>query len=132
MIKKYRFVILLLVVIFNLPCLAENEFNNTQVTIYNNDLGLIFQEKEIALSKGANTLRIEGVSKRVRPTTVKLSFPKITDQYQLVEQNYLYDLVNTQKIFDKYTGENVVFRLKSDEKISGILMNHEKDHVILS
>jgi len=130
--RDYKGIILSLLLCLYLPCLAENEFNNTQVTIYNNDLGLIFQEKEIALSKGANTLRIEGVSKRVRPTTVKLSFPKIAGQYQLMEQNYLYDLVNTQKIFDKYTGENVVFRLKSDEKITGILMNHEKDHVILS
>jgi len=130
--RDYKEIILSVLFCLYLPCIAGDEFQNTQVTIYNNDLGLIFQEKDFALDKGVNTLRVEGVSMRVRPTTVKISFPKITGKYQLLEQNYLYDLVSTQKIFGKYIGEDVVFRLESGEKISGVLMNHEKDHVILS
>jgi len=128
----YKRIILSLFLLLYLPGFAGDEFKNTQVTIYNDNLGLVYQEKEVVLQRGTNILRIEGVSGQVRPATVKLKLPRISGRYRVAEQNYLYDLVNAHKIFDKYIGENVVFRLESGEKITGTLMNYEKNHVILS
>ena len=129
--RNFKRIILSLLLCLYLPCSAASDFKNTQVTIYNNNLGLVYQEKEMDIVKGENVLKIEGVSKQVQPATVKLNFPKIVGQYQIMEQNYLYDLVNTQKIFDKYTGEDVLFRLESGEKINGTLMNTERNYIIL-
>jgi len=109
-----------------------NDFTNTQVTIYNRDLGLVYQEKSFTLNKGFNTVQIEGVSRRVQAATVKLSFPYISGKYHILEQNYLFDLVSTTKIFSKYTSETITLRLESGETISGTLMKQEDKKVILS
>ncbi|MBN2600868.1 MAG: DUF4139 domain-containing protein [Candidatus Marinimicrobia bacterium] len=130
--KDRKRIVLLLLICLSLPCLATNEFKNTQVTIYNTNLGLVYQEKEIDLVKGRNILKIEGVSRQVQPATVKLKFPKIGGQYQVQEQNFLYDLVSTSKVFSKYIGEKIELRLESGETISGTLMKQESDRVILS
>jgi len=130
--RNCKWIILSLLICLSLPSLATSEFKNTQVTIYNNDLGLVYQEKELLLDKGKNNLQIEGVSRLVQPATVKLNFPKISGQYQILEQNYLYDLVSTGKIFSKYTGEIIELRLESGETISGTLMKQESDKLILS
>ena len=129
--RDYQWIILVLLVSLSMPGIAGNDFKNTRVTIYNNDLGLVYQEKDVFLDKGLNTLRFAGVSKRVQPATVKLSLPKIAARFEINEQNYLYDLVNTKKLFDKYTGERVVFRLDSGETISGELLSSEQDYVVL-
>ena len=109
-----------------------NDFPNTQVTIYNRNLGLVYQEKSFTLNKGSNTVQIEGVSRHVQAATVKLSFPYISGESQILEQNYLFDLVSTSKIFSKYTGETITLRLESGETISGTLMKQEGEKVILS
>ncbi|MCD6440396.1 MAG: DUF4139 domain-containing protein [Candidatus Marinimicrobia bacterium] len=129
--KKYRSVVLLMAVVFYLPCLADNDFKNTQVTIYNNNQGLIYQGKEITLAKGLNTVRIEDISAKLRPATVKLRFPKVRAKVEVLEQNFLYDLVNTWKLFSKYTGENITFRLNTKESISGKLLSADQNHIVV-
>lgn len=131
MLRNHPWILLVILTLLCQPAFTGDDFQNTRLTIYNVNLGLVYQEKELALNKGANTLRIEGVSRQVQPATVKLNFPKISRQVRIEEQNYLYDLVNTDKIFSKYIGEQVTFRLKSGETITGELLSNEREYVIL-
>lgn len=131
MLKSCHWTYLLLLTLLCQPVFAGDDFQNTRLTIYNINLGLVYQENELSLNKGDNILRIEGVSRQVQPATVKLNFPKITQQVRIEEQNYLYDLVSTAKIFSKYIGEQVIFRLESGETITGELLSNERDYVIL-
>ena len=126
-----RFSFLALTVCLLVSIIVANDFSNTQVTIYNKNLGLVCQEKSFILNKGNNTVRIQGVSRQVQPATVKLRFPKIEGRYQVREQNFLYDLVSASKVFSKYIGEKIDLRLKSGEVISGTLMKQEGGKVIM-
>jgi hypothetical protein len=126
-----KIIALLVVVIFCQILLAGGDIKNTQVTIYNDDQGLIYQLREVNFEKGMNIIRIEGVSANVRTATVKIRFPKIRSKVNVQEQNFQYDLVSTEKLFQKYIGENVTFRLTNKEAISGKLLNADRNTIIV-
>jgi hypothetical protein len=63
---------------------------------------MVRHERELALERGHNTVRFQDVAALIDPTTVSfesLSDPKGTS---VIEQNFQFDLVNTQKLLEKY------------------------------
>jgi hypothetical protein len=82
------------------------------VTIYNNDLALIREVREFALAEGTQTLLLPNVSGRLRPETVHLAFPGSVE-FALLEQNFDYDLVSSDKLLEKFIGKQI--RIVDDE-----------------
>ncbi|KHE92171.1 MAG: DUF4139 domain-containing protein [Candidatus Scalindua rubra] len=78
-----------------------------EVTVYNNNIGLIKDTRKIMLHSGEGELRFMGVASQIMPVTVhvkSLNYPK---GFSIVEQNYEYDLINADKLLDKYVGKNI-------------------------
>ncbi|MFZ5907477.1 MAG: DUF4139 domain-containing protein [Nitrospirota bacterium] len=77
------------------------------VTIYNVNLGLVKDQREIKLSRGTGELRFMDVASRIIPSSVYIK--SLTDEgsLRILEQNYEYDLLNPQKLLDKYVGKEV-------------------------
>ncbi|MDR0770119.1 MAG: DUF4139 domain-containing protein [Burkholderiales bacterium] len=76
------------------------------VTIYNESLALIREEREVTLNAGRNLLALREVSGRIKPETASLrslSGARLT----LLEQNFDFDLLTPQKLLDKYVGKTV-------------------------
>ncbi len=65
------FVLTFVVIIF-----AGQPIKNTQVTVYNDNLGLVRQIRTLDLKRGISEIRIEGISAKIDPTSVHLIFPK--------------------------------------------------------
>jgi hypothetical protein len=85
---------------------------------------VIKQEREVNLTQGRNTIRFTDVAALIDPTTV--AFESLTDPEgtRVVEQNYQFDLLNTQKLLQRYIDNEVtVERLKNEqvELVSGTL-----------
>jgi len=112
-------------------CMFAGEGSDTQVTIYNNNLGLVRQTRAVELQKGITELRIEGVSAKIDPTSVHFNFPKVPGRVEILEQNFQYDLVNAEKIFRKYIGETIQYRLENEKEVSGILLSSDGSNIIL-
>jgi hypothetical protein len=77
------------------------------VTIYNQDLALIREQRRVALEAGENLLALREVSAALRPETAllkNLSHPK---GFSVREQNFDYDLLSPQKLLEKYVGRQV-------------------------
>lgn len=77
------------------------------VTIYNQDLALIREQRRVALESGENVLALREVSAALRPETAllkNLSHPK---GFAVREQNFDYDLLSPQKLLEKYVGRKV-------------------------
>lgn len=74
------------------------------VTIYNQDLALIRDAREITLSPGRQTLAFREVSARIRPQTALLAAPEL----QVLEQNFEYDLLSPKSLLEKYVGREVM------------------------
>ena len=77
------------------------------ITIYNNNLGLVKDIRDISLVKGISELQFIGVAERINPTTVHIKSLIEPDSLSVLEQNYEYDLLNPTKLLDKYVGQKV-------------------------
>ncbi|MCK5830122.1 MAG: DUF4139 domain-containing protein [Methylococcales bacterium] len=77
------------------------------ITIYNNDLALIKDQRKISLDKGNNRLAFRGVSAKMRPETAMLRSLTHGKGFNVIEQNFDYDLLTPAKLLDKYVGQPV-------------------------
>ena len=77
------------------------------VTIYNGNLGLVKDLREIRLPTGVHEVQFMEVAAQIDPTTVHLR--SLTDPagLRILEQNYEYDLISSQKLLEKYVGRKV-------------------------
>jgi hypothetical protein len=83
------------------------------VTIYNVNLGLVKDQREISLTRGVGELRFMDVASQIIPTSVYIKSLVDPDSLQILEQNYEYDLLNPQKLLDKYVGKEVKLYYKN-------------------
>lgn len=86
---------------------TEKDQTNVEVTVYNNNLGLIKDTRTIQLSTGEGELRFMDVAAYIMPVTVHAKSLNSPDQFQVLEQNYEYDLMNYGKLLDKYLGQKI-------------------------
>jgi hypothetical protein len=80
---------------------------DVMVTIYNGNLGLVKDVRETRLPTGVHETEFRDVSAQIDPTTVHLK--SLTDPagLRILEQNYEYDLLSSQKLMEKYVGRMV-------------------------
>ena len=77
------------------------------VTIYNVNLGLVKDQREVRLPVGVGELRFMGVASKIIPTSVHVRSLIDPGSLEVLEQNYEYDLLSPQKLLEKYVGKEV-------------------------
>jgi hypothetical protein len=77
------------------------------LTIYNVNLGLVKDQRELQFPKGTSELKFMDVASQIIPASVHIKSLVKPDSLQVLEQNYEYDLLNPQKLMDKYVGKEV-------------------------
>ncbi len=77
------------------------------VTIYNSNIGLVKDVRRITLPAGVSELKFMDVAAQINPATVHIKSLTSPSQFSVQEQNYEYDLLNPQKLLDKYVGKEV-------------------------
>ncbi len=78
-----------------------------EVTVYNNNLGLVKDIREIKLPVGEGELRFMDVASHIMPVTVHVKSLNQSEGFTVLEQNYEYDLMNANKLLDKYVGKKI-------------------------
>jgi len=76
---------------------------NLSLTIYNNDLALVQDVRELAIVQGQSRIEFPDVSARIQPET--LSFAAANTA--IIEQNFDYDLLTPTKLMEKAVGQTV-------------------------
>ena len=97
----------------NLLLTGLEDQTGVAVTIYNVNLGLVKDQREIKLAKGMGEVRFMDVASQIIPTSVHIKSLIDPDSLQVLEQNYEYDLLNPQKLLDKYVGKEVKLYYKN-------------------
>lgn len=77
------------------------------VTVYNGDLGLVRDQREITLDRGVFSLPFRDVAARIDPTSVAFRALDHAGAVAVLEQNYEYDLLTPAALLEKYVGEEV-------------------------
>ena len=73
------------------------------VTIYNDNLALVQDRRDIDVKDGRQRLEFQDVSAQIRPETVSLSAADMS----IVEQNFDFDLLTPAKLMEKAVGQEV-------------------------
>ncbi len=97
---------------------APEEQKAVAITIYNVNLGLVRDRRDIQLPRGESALKFEGVAQQINPATVHIKSLTSPDDLSVIEQNYEYDLLSPQKMLDKYVGKRVTLVLRGYENQS--------------
>jgi hypothetical protein len=77
------------------------------VTIYNENLALVKDQRKIQLGSGQNTLAFRDVSAQMRPETALLRSLSSPGKLSVIEQNFDFDLLTPQKLLEKFVGKSV-------------------------
>ena len=86
---------------------TRDDQRDVMVTIYNGNLGLVKDLREVRFPSGQSEVQFMDVAALIDPTTVHLK--SLTDALglKILEQNYEYDLLTSQKLMEKYVGRKV-------------------------
>jgi hypothetical protein len=85
------------------PVLAQPGPSDISVTIYNQNLALVQDTRQLDLPAGRSKQEFPNVSGQIRPETVTLSGRDIG----IVEQNFDFDLLSPSKLMEKAVGEEI-------------------------
>ncbi len=99
-----------------LPIVGRDTRKDVAITIYNQDLALVKDTREIPLPSGESALRFEDVAAKIDPRTVAVHSTTAPDALAVVEQNYVFDLISPEKLMEKYVGRQVEL-LQTDEEL---------------
>ncbi len=113
------------------------------VTIYNNDLALIKDKQDVKLIKGLQKIEIDNVATNIDPTSVLPKFSNNNDKIKINEQNFDYDLVNTNKLLQQYIGKEIEITKEATNSkkeiifgtllaVNGGMVVQAKDKIILN
>ena len=77
------------------------------LTIYNQDLALVRDVRNLTLPPGPSDLRFLDVASAIDPTSVHIRSIDGTAPFSVIEQNYRYDLISPDKLLDRYVGREM-------------------------
>ncbi|MAT59231.1 MAG: DUF4139 domain-containing protein [Ignavibacteriae bacterium] len=100
--------------------LSAQDYNRKEInlTIYNSNLGVVKDLREINIDKGTTEIKLSDVAKLIDPTSVHIKLDG-----NILEQNYQYDLVSTDKILQKYIDRDINLIDEDGNLISGKLLS---------
>jgi hypothetical protein len=94
---------------------SPDEQKSVAITIYNVNLGLVRDRRDLTMPRGEASLKFGGVAQQINPATVHIKSLTDPNSLSVVEQNYEYDLLSPAKLLDKYVGKKVTLVLRSFE-----------------
>jgi hypothetical protein len=77
------------------------------VTIYNQNFGVVRDTRRLKLGSGRVELSFKDVTAHIQPETVRLHSLTSGASFEVLEQNYRYDLLTPQKLLEKHVGKQI-------------------------
>jgi hypothetical protein len=84
-----------------------NDQTDLAVTVYNSNIALVRDTREVSLPSGNFQLRFMDIASTINPATVHFRSLAEPEKLSVLEQNYEYDLLDANKVLDKYVGREV-------------------------
>ena len=80
---------------------------DVMVTVYNGNLGLVKDVRQAQWPAGIHEIQYADVASLIDPTSVHLKSLSDPAALRILEQNYEYDLLSSDKLMEKYVGKKV-------------------------
>lgn len=112
--------------LISLFIISFNAIAEVHVTVYNQDLALIREVRELDFPGGIGEVRFIDVAARIIPTSVHFK----SDGAELLEQNYEFDLVDAEKLAQKFIDHDVEIIDDDGELFRGVLLSVQSGYVL--
>ncbi len=96
-----------------------------QITIYNDNLALVKDTRDLDYQRGVFDLSFTDVASAIDATSVSFSAVRQPGSVTLLEQNYRYDLVSSEKILEKYIDKQIRVLTKEGKLHEGTLLSSD-------
>jgi hypothetical protein len=109
-----------------------------EVTVYNQNLGLVRETRSFDLQKGVADIEAEDVAAHIDPTSVHFKSLTSPGGVTVLEQDFEYDLISQDKLLEKYLGKEIELEQRlgpngeKKETVRGTLLSNEGGRVLLS
>ncbi len=90
-----------------------------EITIYNGGFGFVKEVRSLNIRSGLHTIAVEDVPSLIETTSVAIRSLTDPSAFDILEQNYQYDLVNAMAILNKAVGGKI--------KLHRVLPNGQKE-----
>ena len=101
-----------------------------ELTVYNQDLALVRDPRVLSLERGVNRVAVRDVPEQIDPTSVH--FRSLTDPAgtTVLEQNFEYDLVGSERLLEKYIDQPIEVVMQDGSRYSGRLLSSSGDLIL--
>ena len=100
------------------------------LTVYNSNLSLVRDVRQLTLPSGESLLRFMDIAASINPATVHFRSLTEPSKLNVLEQNYEYDLLDPNKLLQKFVGREVT--LLRPKSVSGTTEYDEVKATLLS
>ena len=101
-----------------------------ELTVYNQNLGLVKEIRTIELDSGRNEFRYSDVASAIEPTSVQVTSLSDPGGLVVLEQNFEYDIVSSRKLLQKYIDQEIALTTKEGTVYSGTLLSGADDIIL--
>jgi hypothetical protein len=108
----------------------QAQAEGVDLTVYNQNLALVRERRTLVLELGLNEVAFQDVAALIDPTSVL--FRSLTDPSGTVvlEQNYEYDIVGSQKLLGKYVDQDIELVTEDGSQYTGKLLSASQDVIL--
>lgn len=104
----------------------------TSLTVYNANIGLVKEKRNVNLQEGTTELRFMDVASKIIPASVYIK--SSGKDFKVLEQNYEYDLMTPQKLLEKQVGKEIRLYYKSpytdkEETVNATLLSYSGEPI---
>jgi len=110
---------------------AQETSDSVAVTVYNEGTALIRDQRTLTLDEGLNTVNFTDVASTIDRTSVTFNSLSNPDGTFVLEQNYIYDLVNSDALLTRYLDETINVTAADGTLYTGQLLSGRNGEAIL-
>jgi hypothetical protein len=107
-----------------------SDLRDIGVTVYNENLGVVRDVRRYDIRGGRSELRVTDVASTLEPTSVHIR-PLGEPGFDVLWQDYRFDLVNTERLLERYLDQQVEVTMKDDQVKRGTLLSFDPQSIVL-
>ncbi|MFA5393074.1 MAG: DUF4139 domain-containing protein [Candidatus Ratteibacteria bacterium] len=131
--KKIMFVLGVCFVLFGNSVVFGQEMERKEVslTIYNQNFALVRDLRFLNLKEGLNQVRFSDIASQIDATSVHFKSLTTPTGCSILEQNFEYDLVNSDKLLQKYIDKEIKIITQDNNSYQGFLSSYDSNQLVL-
>ena len=113
------------------PISGQGDGQDIALTVYSRGTALIREQRRLSLEPGINIIRLDDVAATIDPTSVRLESLNGPATIAVLEQSYVYDLVNRTALLARYLDQTIHITAADGALYRGELLSGSDDQAVL-